>query len=110
VAESTVFEWLSAALESHTKLSRLEARGTLRLVLKAAGLDPASVRANQMQVVVERMLAGALKKRGIEGAEALCRELGTELRARAPQMTDSAETPYDVFERLDNEATKGPKR
>ena len=111
MAESSVFEWLSAALERETTLSRIEARGTVRLVLKGAGLEPANVRARQMQVVLERMLPGALKRRGLEDAEALCRELATELRNRGSEMPDAdADTPYDVFERLDNEATKGPKR
>ena len=111
MGESTVFEWLSAALESQTTLSRLEARGTVRLVLKGAGLEPATVRSHQMQVVLERMLPGALKRRGLEGAEALCQQLAAELRERGPLMPDAeTETPYEVFERLDNEAIKRPKR
>jgi len=111
VGESTVFEWLSAALEQRAPLTRLEARGTVRLVLKGAGLEPASVRANQMQVVLERMMPAALTRRGVEDAEDLCRELATELRERGPQLPDAdAETPYDVFERLDNDAIKRPKR
>lgn len=111
MGESSVFEWLSGALEKHTSLSRLESRGTVRLVLKNAGLEPASVRAHQMQVVLERMLPGALKKRGVEDADTLCWELASELRARGPSLTDpSADTPSDVFERLDNETTRKTKR
>jgi hypothetical protein len=106
VAGSNIFEWLSGELESRTQLSRLEARGTIRLVLKDAGLDASSVRPLQMQVVLQRLLPGALKKRGVSNPEVLCNALAAELRAEAEAPT---ETPYDVFERLDSQTTRRPK-
>ena len=110
MAESSIFEWLSGALEGRTALSRIEARGTIRLVLKDAGLDPSSVRGLQMQVVVERLLPLALKKRGVAGAEELCRELANELRGLGQTSSDEkTDTAYDFFERLDERSLRRPK-
>jgi hypothetical protein len=38
-----LFDFVAEQLEHHTSLDRLEARGTLRLALKEAGLDPQSI-------------------------------------------------------------------
>ena len=45
MASTPSFEWVSQELERITSLERLEARGTLRLVLKKAGLDASGVTA-----------------------------------------------------------------
>lgn len=44
---SPAFEWLCSELEQRTRFARIEARGTVRLVLKDAGLEPRSVTAAQ---------------------------------------------------------------
>jgi hypothetical protein len=111
VPESIIFDWVSRELERRTALSRLEARGTLRLVLKHAGLDPTSVSAHQMLVVVERLLPSALSKRKVDSADSLCRVLVDDLRTyamNAPQA--DTETAYDVFERLDSGAPRRPRK
>ena len=43
MAGSSAFEWLCTALEESTTLERLEARGTVRIALKEAGLEPRTV-------------------------------------------------------------------
>jgi len=101
MAVSPVFEWVSAELERRTPLSRLEARGTIRLLLKQRGLEPGSVNAAQMDVVIRRLLPPALEVRGIEDAESVSNELAPALaRAAAEHRLESAESAYDVFERL----------
>ncbi len=110
MAEASVFEWVSGELESRAGLSRLEARGTVRLLLKDAGLDPNTVRPHQMQVVVSRLMPSALKKRGVQGADGLCHALTDDLLARKHTPDAAAETAYDVFERLDSESTSRQKR
>ena len=55
MAAADSFEVASDEIERATNLSRLEARGTLRLALKEAGLDAASVTPPQMRVVVEKV-------------------------------------------------------
>ncbi|MBX3128478.1 MAG: hypothetical protein KF718_17285 [Polyangiaceae bacterium] len=109
LTESLAFEWVSAELEARTALSRIEARGTLRLVLKNVGLEPASVSVHQMQVVVERLLPAALGKRRVGEASALCRELAADLVAHAQQHAEVvAESAYDVFERMDSSRRSKP--
>ena len=105
MAESEAFDWVASALEQRTHLSRLEARGTVRLVLKDAGLDPASVAGYQMQVVLERLMAPALQKRKVSDAAALCRALAAELKGAVTQERQD-DTAYDVFERLDGGRSK----
>lgn len=107
MAESDAFDWVSTELERHTTLSRLEARGTIRLLLKDLGLDPSSVSAQQMVVVVERLLAPALSKRRVPDAAPLCAELAAGLAERARRRPDRhEESAYEVFERFDSGATK----
>ena len=109
LTESLAFEWESAQLEARTQLTRLEARGTLRLVLKNVGIEPASVSMHQMHVVAERLLPAALSKRRVGDASALCKQLAADLVAQAEQSPGVvAESAYDVFERMDS--SRRPKR
>ena len=111
MAESDIFDWVSTELERRTPLSRLEARGTVRLLLKDLGLDPSSVSAHQMVIVVERLLAPALSKRKVPDAATVCEQLEKALRERARHHPDRhEESAYDVFERFDSDATRRLKR
>lgn len=76
-------------------------------MLRNAGLDPATVRAHQMHVVVSRLMPTALGKRGVERADLLCQELAAALLARKQHASETtSETAYDVFERLDSSSTR----
>ncbi|MBK7580676.1 MAG: hypothetical protein IPI67_10770 [Myxococcales bacterium] len=111
MAESEVFEWVSAELETRTSLSRLEARGTLRLLLKSVGLDPGSVSAPQMTVVLSRLLAPQLVKRKVEAASDLCQTLTAELGERNRSRPETnQDTAYEIFARLDSSTTGRLKR
>ncbi|MFO0569686.1 MAG: hypothetical protein U0263_28815 [Polyangiaceae bacterium] len=103
---SRAFDWLGDELAELSGMSRIEARGTLRLLLKDLGLDPATVTATQLHVVVLRLLAPALEKRKVERADELARALAAEL-ARLPA-EHAADGAYEVFARL--EADTGKKR
>lgn len=107
MSESRVFEWLAEELERTTPLSRLEARGTIRLVLKDAGLDAATVSPAHLGVVITRLMPDALRKRKVPDPDTLCERLLASLRAWASQMPAPVQdSAYDVFERLGRE----PKR
>jgi hypothetical protein len=111
VAESDVFDWVSTELERRTSLSRLEARGTVRLLLKDLGLDPTTVSAHQMAVVIERLLAPALSKRKVQDAAELCLQISLDLADRMHQQPDRhRDSAYDVFERFDSDATRRLKK
>ncbi len=98
MSESRAFDHVCETLEGRTPLNRLEARGTVRLALKEAGLEPSSVSARQLSVVVERIMPGELLARGIGDADAICRDLVHSLAALPS--ADGAETPESIFGRL----------
>lgn len=98
MAESEVFDVVCELLEGLTVLDRLEARGTVRIALKASGLEPRSVTAEQMSVVVTRVLVKELLDRGIDDGEAQCRAIDEQLDLLESGPT--VDTPEAVFERL----------
>jgi hypothetical protein len=99
MAES-LFEFVAARLEVATSLDKLEARGTLRIALKEAGLDPRSVTVEQMAVMLVRAMPKELGSRGVERADAVCRELATAVKGFSQGATARSETPEDIFRRL----------
>ncbi len=98
---TNVFDFTAEKLEQSTDLDRLEARGTLRLALKAAGLDAGCVSAPQMSVVVQRVLPKELATRGVESAESICDALLRNVKSLAsPGDGEPAESPEAIFRRL----------
>ena len=97
--DSAAFELACGVLERDTSLDRLEARGTVRLALKAAGLEPRSVTPDQMAVVAANLLPRELESRGVDDGGGVCTALRTEL-GRLGASTDVAETPEAIFARL----------
>ena len=95
---SDLFDFVSDQLEAQTELDRLQARGTLRIALKGAGLDARTLNREQLLVILDRVLPAELENRGIEGAPALCAELRNRLPAASE--ADGGDSPADVFARL----------
>jgi hypothetical protein len=103
-ADSAVFEWVSAALERATTFNALQARGTVRLALKKAGLDASTVNVVGMTAVISRLMPKELASRKIENGDAICAQLVLELKqanlgAAATAPADQ-QTPEDVFRRM----------
>ena len=71
MADSKAFDVLCGALEENSSLDRLEARGTVRLALKNAGLDAGSLTHEQLRVIFEKRMPDELKARGVEDAGAV---------------------------------------
>jgi len=97
-----IFDLVAAELERRTDLARLEARGTVRLALKQAGLDARSVTGEQMAVTLERVVPAELRARGIQDAERVCRGILTALQAHPSTQSQAAasESPEAIFRRL----------
>ena len=92
-----VFDYVCDQLEARTELDRLSARGTVRILLKDAGLEPATVGKQAMATAIHAMLPKALADRGIaEG------QLAGELERGVLQVDDQgvADTAVEVFSRL----------
>ena len=97
---AVLFDSVADALEEATSLDRLEARGTLRLALKTAGLDAAGVTAEQVAVVLRKLMPGELETRGIADAESICQSLASRVASLAGGDVAAADSPESVFERL----------
>ncbi len=99
MSTSPAFEWVADRLEGLCSLSRIESRGTLRLVLKEAGLDPNNVTVYQLKIVIEKILPESLRKRGITNSSTHCVALANELLTANIKEASSV-TPEEIFRRL----------
>ena len=100
MADAAAFDFVCTHLEQRTSLNRLEARGTVRLALKSAGLDAARVTPAQMRTVIEKILPGELRNRAVETPERLCTALATLLSSSQLSETVASESPEAIFSRL----------
>ena len=101
MASSIVFAWASEQLEASSRLDTLEARGTVRIALRSAGLDAKLVSSEQMKVLLERVLPGELESRGIENAASLCAGMASRLLDQGfDGSAPESETPESIFSRL----------
>lgn len=102
----SVFELVAEGLEQRTQFQTLEARGTVRLALKEAGLDAASVTPSQMAVVLTHVLPGELRARGVAEPEKVCQELTASFVRAAGDLASADgpaarwESPEEIFRRL----------
>ena len=99
MADSPAFEAACASLEAAGPLNRLEARGTIRLALKQAGLDAKSITGRDLAVVLASVLPGELKARGVAQPEALCARIAQAL-ASVKETAVASDSPEAVFSRL----------
>lgn len=100
MSDVSVFGFVCDQIERATSLSQLEARGTVRLALKAAGIDAKSVSAEQMKVVLGKVMPRELDSRGCENAERLCSEIVERMAGRSFAAPGAGDSPEAVFARL----------
>jgi hypothetical protein len=96
-----LFDIAAERLEGSTDLDRLEARGTIRIALKEAGLDARNLTMRQLRVVFEKLMPGELEARGVTEAAATCNSVIDEI-ANAASATDptALNSPDEIFKRL----------
>ena len=96
-----LFDLAAERLEHHTALDRLQARGTLRLALKLAGLEPKGLTAEQLRVLFERVLPDELETRGVDEAASVCRTVMDDVASSPAAREEPGATNVDeVFQRL----------
>ena len=96
-----LFDFAADRLEHHTSFERLEARGTLRIALKAAGLAPNNMTGAQLQVVFEQVMPGELDSRGVSDVRDVCAAVLTDLARVGGAAEDAGATsPDEIFRRL----------
>lgn len=101
MAADTVFEFVAEKLEQATDLDRLEARGTIRLALKQAGLDAKTLSKEQMVVVLEKVLPDELNARGVAQTASICEGLVRDVKGLTGGSSGADESsPEAVFKRI----------
>ena len=99
MSTSAAFDCVARRLTEWTLLDALAARGTVRIVLKEAGLDAASVAPHQMVAAARRLLPEALRTRGVADSDAVSARICDDL-ANVSDDVVVRETPERVFARL----------
>ncbi len=92
---SDVFEKAGEILERHTGFNKIQSRGTIRLLLKDAGLNPRTVEKDDMMGVVEARLGGELEKRGVADCGAIVQRVTDDINNAT-----FAESAYDIFSKI----------
>jgi hypothetical protein len=98
MADSEVFDFVCEQLEQCTNFDRLEARGTVRIALKKAGVEVRTVNIEQMIVVVTKLLSKQLESCGVEDGRVHCDAILEQLAKL--EVVATGDAPEDVFERL----------
>jgi len=98
---ASIFELVAEELERRTDLAKLEARGTVRLALKEAGLDARTVTVEQMGVMLQKVMPDEMRSRGVEHPEPICEAIMTALKSsRTASGPPEVESPEAIFRRL----------
>lgn len=98
MAENSAFSTVCTVLEDESSLTRIQARGTVRLALRDGGLDPDTVTVGQMLMVVERILPRELKRRAL--SESICKSIVSRLRLLGTEEHMRHDSPEAIFSRL----------
>ena len=99
--DTTIFDFAAERLKHHAELDQLTARGTLRIALKAAGLESNNLTGAQLRVVFEKVMPGELESRGISNVPDVCAAVLADLSRAGPAAElASATSTDDIFRRL----------
>ena len=96
MADSAAFDLACELLRQHTTFSEIEARGTVRLALKAMGQNPKTAGKSEMMHAVRSALQGELAARRVADPAAVCRTLLDGLAT----LDAREQNPYEIFSRL----------
>ena len=92
---SDVFEKTSEFLEKHTSFTGLQSRGTIRLIMKAANLDPQTVEKTEMIRALKSYLPVELEKRGVSNGVEIAGKVVSDV-----EKAKFADTAYDAFKKI----------
>jgi len=96
-----LFDVAAGALERRTGLGSLEARGTLRLALKAGGVAARGLSELQLRAVMEKLMPHELEVRGVSDADAVCAAVVEDARREwAGAAPGRASDPDEIFRRM----------
>ena len=99
MSDSAIFDFVCEQVESHASLSRLEARGTVRLLVKDVGLDSQLLGKGAAMLAVERFLEPTLRVRRVANPEQVKAQVLRALRDSTLDDPD-ADDPASIFGRI----------
>jgi len=98
---AVLFDIAADKLGESTDMDRLAARGTLRLALKQAGLDPQNLNVAQLRAVFEKLMPTELEARGVPDAAATCKAVMDQVaNAASTADLEASSSPDEIFKRL----------
>ncbi len=103
---SPAFEFVCERLETISKISRIEARGTVRLALREIGKNATYVTPQDMTTIVTRVLPRLLQTRGVKDPSQICKEIAAQLSQAKLASGATYLDPADVFARLGSDRKK----
>ena len=95
-----LFDAAAERLEHHTELNRLEARGTLRIAVKEAGLKVQKLTLQQLEAVLGKVMPVELERRAVQDATAICSIVMGEVARLAGPDAAQPSGADEVFRRL----------
>ncbi len=99
--DAALFDLAADSLEQHSTFGRLEARGTLRIALKAAGLGPNHLTGAGLRVVFKKVMPGELESRGVSDVREVCTAVLADLESDGAAAEGANATNLDdIFRRL----------
>ena len=99
--DSDLFALVADRLEALTDLDRLEARGTLRIALKKAGVNAKKFTGAELEAVFAKIMPDELAKRGATDAADVCNRVLASLPSdERDEPGDSAASRDEIMRRL----------
>jgi hypothetical protein len=83
--DSDSFTIVADRLRELSELDRLEARGTIRLAFKKAGVDVACFGLEDLQAIFATIMPEELEIRGCEDTRGICDAIIQSLKGRVPE-------------------------
>jgi hypothetical protein len=99
MSDSPIFDLVCEQVEKEAHLSRLESRGTVRLLLKEVGLDPQVVTRGAAILAVDRFLEQALRVRRIASPDQVTARVLKALRESTIEGPEG-DDPEAIFGRI----------
>jgi len=96
--DSDTFTIVADRLCELSELDRLEARGTLRIALKKAGVDAKSLGREDLEATFAKIMPGELESRGCADAGAICDAIMKSLDGDTPE--SSTRSRDEIMRRL----------
>jgi len=99
MADSAAFQTACGTLEKLSTLSSVESKFAMRMALREAGFEAATIAPAELSVVVQRVLLEELRRKHVAAPETVCKGIAEALTALGGSAA-ATDSPDAVFRRL----------